>query len=97
MLKLTYFDLFSSASIVDGHFTDKVPSHQDVFDDFNRMRREFKIRSVSTKWVQRKYAFGAEGVPEGESDYLKVIYDFDGAWEPLCRWFPEGTDAINVN
>jgi DNA polymerase alpha subunit A len=42
------------------------------------MRREMKIRSVSSKWVKRKYAFGAEGVPEGESDWLKVVYGFDG-------------------
>lgn len=42
------------------------------------MRREYGIRSISKKWVKRKYAFGAEGVPEGESDFLKVIYDFDG-------------------
>ena len=42
------------------------------------MRRDMKISSASTKWVQRKYAFGAEGVPEGESEWLKVIYGFDG-------------------
>lgn len=42
------------------------------------MRREVKIQSVSHKWVKRKYAFGMEGVPEGESDFMKVVYEFDG-------------------
>jgi hypothetical protein len=31
------------------------------------------------KWVKRNYAFGVEGIPNGESDYLKVIYGFDRA------------------
>lgn len=64
---------------MNGHTTDEVPSRQDVQDDFNRMRREFGIKSISTKWVKRKYAFGADDVPEGESDYLKVVYDFHGS------------------
>lgn len=68
---------------MNGHTTDEVPSRQDVQDSFNRMRREFGIKSISTKWVKRKYAFGADGVPEGESDYLKVVYDFHGVSNDL--------------
>jgi hypothetical protein len=72
---------------VDGHATDEAPSRQDVQEDFNRMRREFGIKSVSTKWVKRKYAFGAKGVPEGEADYLKVVYDFHGMLNLLLSAF----------
>ena len=72
---------------MNGHTTDEVPSRQDVQDDFNRMRREFGIKSISTKWVKRKYAFGADDVPEGESDYLKVVYDFHG----LLHYFHSNT------
>lgn len=56
------------------------------------MRREYGIRSISKKWVKRKYAFGVEGVPEGESDFLKVIYDFDGK----CIGFHESRYSVRT-
>jgi hypothetical protein len=56
------------------------------------MRREFGIKSISTKWVKRKYAFGADGVPEGESDYLKVVYDFHGVLDILSRPVKDSPD-----
>lgn len=79
-------------SLVNGHPTDEAPSRQDVQDDFNRMRREFGIKSISTKWVKRKYAFGADSVPEGESDYLKVVYEFHGVLEMLFL----AIDSLNL-
>lgn len=56
---------------------DETPSQQDVPDDFNCMRHEFSIKSISTKWV----SFGTDGVPKGEPDYLKAVYDFHGVLE----------------
>lgn len=35
-----------------------------------------------SKWVKRNYAFGVEGIPTGESDWLKVIYGFSGQSRP---------------
>ena len=46
------------------------------------MRKQAKIRSFGSKWVKRSYAFGTEGIADGESDWLKVVYDFTG--NPVC-------------
>lgn len=55
------------------------PSKEDVYRDFDALRRTRKIRSWGAKWVKRKYAFGMEGVPEGEAEWMKVVYPFTGA------------------
>ncbi|KZS94508.1 DNA polymerase alpha catalytic subunit [Sistotremastrum niveocremeum HHB9708] len=57
--------------------TDLAPDHDDVESDFEDIRRQFDVRSCASKWVKRKYAFGEEGVPIGESEWLKVVYGFD--------------------
>ncbi|GJJ15609.1 hypothetical protein Clacol_009887 [Clathrus columnatus] len=66
----------------NGYQTDKTPTEDDVHEDFDEMRRTVGIKSFGSKWVKRKYAFGEEGVPIGESDWMKVVYSFD---EPELR------------
>lgn len=61
-----------------GDRTDLVPSQDDVYREFNERRRQEGVSKLMSKWVKRNYVFGAEGIPNGESEYLKVIYGFDG-------------------
>lgn len=58
--------------------TDGVPSLQDVYDDFDRIRKKIGIKSWKAKFVKRKYAFGETDVPRGESQWMKVVYGFNG-------------------
>jgi DNA polymerase alpha subunit A len=55
-----------------------IPTQDDVYDDFDRVRRKVGVKSWAAKWVKRKYAFGEEGVPTGEADWMKVVYGFNG-------------------
>ena len=68
---------------VRGEETDLVPSQADVQAEFNKVRREHGVPSFMSKWVKRNYVFGLEGIPAGESDYLKVIYGYDEPALPL--------------
>lgn len=70
-------------SLEDGYQTDETPTEDDVYDDFDQMRRSAGIKSFGSKWVKRKYAFGEEGVSTGESDWMKVVYSFEGKMEPV--------------
>ena len=58
--------------------TDKVPNLTDVYKDFDLIRKKFNIKSWKSKFVKRSYAFGEKGVPTGESQWLKVVYGFNG-------------------
>ena len=58
--------------------TDIVPSLEDVYNDFDMIRKQLNIKSWKAKFVKRKYAFGEKKVPRGESQWLKVVYGFNG-------------------
>ena len=58
--------------------TDTVPSLEDVYNDFDMIRKQINIKSWKAKFVKRKYAFGEKKVPRGESQWLKVVYGFNG-------------------
>lgn len=58
--------------------TDIVPSLPDVYNDFDRVRKKLGIKSFKGKFVKRKYAFGEDDVPRGETQWLKVVYPFEG-------------------
>lgn len=58
--------------------TDVVPSLQDVYGDFDRVRKKAGIKSFKAKFVKRRYAFGEKDVPRNEAQWLKVVYGFDG-------------------
>lgn len=64
----------------DGDFcdTDIVPSLQDVYSDFELIRKELGVKSWRAKFVKRKYAFGEKDVPRDQTQWLKVVYGFDG-------------------
>lgn len=58
--------------------TDIVPSPQDVHSDFEMIRKQIGVKSWRGKFVKRKYAFGEKDVPRGESQWMKVVYGFNG-------------------
>jgi DNA polymerase alpha subunit A len=58
--------------------TDIVPSIQDVHGDFEMIRKQIGVKSWRGKFVKRKYAFGEKDVPRGESQWMKVVYGFNG-------------------
>ena len=68
--------------------TDVTPTEADVYGDFDRVRRKAGIKSWKAKFVQRKYAFGECDVPRGETQWMKVVYGFDGESVPtIIRWW----------
>lgn len=67
--------------------TDIIPSQDDVYQDFDRIRKQLKIKSWRAKFVKRKYAFGEEDVPTGESNWLKVVYGFNGITLEVIWYF----------
>ncbi|KAL7410542.1 hypothetical protein BDY24DRAFT_399400 [Mrakia frigida] len=70
-------------TVIRGEVTDLEPSQSDVQSEFGRIRRENGVSSFMSKWVKRNYVFGVDGIPTGESDWLKVIYGFDEPALPL--------------
>lgn len=68
-------ELSDDNTLVD---TDIVPSEEDIHEDFDNIRKQIGVKSWRGKFVKRKYVFGEEGVPRGESWWLKVVYKFDG-------------------
>ncbi|KAF5385769.1 hypothetical protein D9615_002206 [Tricholomella constricta] len=70
------------------HDTDVIPTHQDVHGDFEMIRKQVGVKSWKGKFVKRKYAFGEKDVPRGESQWLKVVYDFSGPQIPMNACSP---------
>jgi hypothetical protein len=52
-------------------------SHDEVESDFETLRRKAGVKSCTSSWVKRNYAFGDKEIPTGESECMKVIYGFD--------------------
>lgn len=60
------------------HDTDIIPTEEDVHDDFDLIRKAMGIKSWGSKFVKRNYAFGDKEVPRGSSQWMKVVYGFNG-------------------
>ncbi|ELU43591.1 DNA polymerase alpha catalytic subunit, putative [Rhizoctonia solani AG-1 IA] len=71
-----------------GHETDTAPTEDDVYDEFDRVRQKNGIKKWAAKFVTRSYAFGEPDIPEGESQWMKVLYGYDGVWFRLWEYFP---------
>lgn len=74
----------------DLYETDVVPEMKDVFDDFDRVRKRVGIKSWKAKPVKRKYAFGEKDVPKDETQWLKVVYGFDGRRRVMVHCAKQG-------
>ncbi|CAE6337459.1 unnamed protein product [Rhizoctonia solani] len=66
-----------------GHETDDPPEEDDVYNEFDRVRQKHGIKKWAAKFVPRKYAFGEPGIPEGESQWMKVVYGYDEPVIPM--------------
>ncbi|KAL0059069.1 DNA-directed DNA polymerase alpha catalytic subunit pol1 [Marasmius tenuissimus] len=62
----------------DGKYydTDEVPSHVNIYGDFDAIRRKAGIGKFKGKFVERSYAFGEADVPREKTSWLKVAYPF---------------------
>ncbi|KXN86712.1 DNA polymerase alpha catalytic subunit [Leucoagaricus sp. SymC.cos] len=87
----------------DFHDTDIVPTLQDVYGDFELIRKQLGIKSWRAKFVKRKYAFGEKDVPRSETQWLKVVYGFNEPQVPaqaespnISRIFGTGTSAFEL-
>jgi DNA polymerase alpha subunit A len=50
----------------------------EVYSDFDHVRQRASIKSWRGKFVKRRYAFGETDVPREETEWLKVVYPFEG-------------------
>jgi DNA polymerase alpha subunit A len=66
----------------DGAETDVTPGVSEVFQDFDAVRQKAGIKKWKGRFVKRKYAFGEIDVPKVETQWMKVVYGFNGAWSP---------------
>lgn len=63
----------------DGDPTTDEPTEDDLYDEFDQIRKKLKIKSWEGKFVKRKYVFDdCEPGSDPEQQYLKVIYGFNG-------------------
>ena len=53
-------------------------THTDVYQEIDSLRAKHGIEEWKAKFVQRKYAFEEQDVEKGESEWMKVVYGFDG-------------------
>ena len=78
---------------MDGEYeTDITPSQMDVFKDVDSVRKQWNIKKWKAKWVRRSYAFGEPDVPTEETEWLKVVYGFDGRYLRRFRIVLQSTD-----
>jgi DNA polymerase alpha subunit A len=69
----------------DGCETDIVPDMPAVWKDFDQVRKRAGIKGWKAKFVKRKYAFGEPDVPREETQWLKVVYEFQGMLSYFVR------------
>ncbi|RDB16000.1 DNA polymerase alpha catalytic subunit [Hypsizygus marmoreus] len=77
--------------------TDIVPTPQDVHGDFEMIRKQIGVKSWKGKFVKRKYAFGEQDVPRGESQWLKVVYGFNDPQIPMNACSPNIAQIFGTN
>ncbi|PPQ85267.1 hypothetical protein CVT25_010040 [Psilocybe cyanescens] len=75
------------------HETDIVPSQEDIDEDFDLIRKAMKIKTYRAKFVKRKYAFGEQDIPRGESQWMKVIYGYN---EPVIPMNAESQNIAHI-
>ncbi|KAF9469285.1 DNA polymerase alpha catalytic subunit [Collybia nuda] len=81
----------------DMHDTDIVPTSQDVYNDFEMIRKQIGVKSWRGKFVKRKYAFGEKEVPRGEGQWMKVVYGFNDPQIPTIACSPNIARIFGTN
>ena len=72
--------------------TDVVPEKQDVYDDFDRIRKKMCIKSWKARWVKRNYAFDMKDIPK-EAEWMKVLYSYESKFSSSVRLVPNSTNS----
>lgn len=76
--------VFSAALVINlgvvegGNEQDVAPTEEDVYEEFDHIRQKHGIKRWAAKFVPRKYAFGEVGITEGEAQWMKVVYGYNG-------------------
>ncbi|KAK1224663.1 DNA-directed DNA polymerase alpha catalytic subunit pol1 [Marasmius sp. AFHP31] len=83
----------------DGKFydTDEVPSHANIYGDFDAIRRKAGIGKFKGKFVERSYAFGEADVPREKTSWLKVAYPFSEPQLPINVQSPNIARVFGTN
>jgi DNA polymerase alpha subunit A len=79
----------------EGFETDVVPDMQAVWKDFDQVRKKAGIKGWKAKFVKRKYAFGEPDVPREETQWLKIVYGFEGELPTLSGSYIERIISIS--
>ena len=58
--------------------TDKEVTTQDVYEEFDELRTQLKIKEFACKEVTRGYSFDEFPDIPAEGEYLKVVYSYQG-------------------
>ena len=64
----------------DEYEADIVPQITDIYQEIYTCRERGGVKTWKAEFVKRKYAFGESDVPQGEAQWMKVVYGFDGIW-----------------
>ncbi|KAE8232931.1 hypothetical protein CF326_g2033 [Tilletia indica] len=87
---------------VNGHITDRIPTEEEIEDEFEEVAKKHEIERTLCKFVDRNYAFEIPGVAP-KSKYLKIRYGFDAPALPLdvsgrtfSRIFGTNTSAFEL-
>lgn len=78
-----YSSLYDLTCLAGDHETDVEVTRTDVYQEFDSVRQKNGIEEWRAKFVQRKYAFEEQDVAKGESEWMKVVYGFNGE---CCRY-----------
>lgn len=62
----------------NGRESDDEVTRTDVYQEFDALRSKYGIEEWRAKFVNRKYAFEDQTVTRGESEWMKVVYGFNG-------------------
>lgn len=76
--------------------TDIVPGKQDVYGDFDRIRRKLDIKAWKARWVKRKYAFDMKDIPK-EAEWMKVLYSYEESQIPIDACSPNILRVFGTN
>ncbi|KAG8907664.1 DNA-directed DNA polymerase alpha catalytic subunit pol1 [Tulasnella sp. 403] len=82
----------------DDEETDVAPEENDIYSDFDQLRRKCKIKTWMGKFVRRKYVLDdVDREDDREQKYLKVVYGYDEPQIPLDAQSPAIEKVYGTN
>ncbi|KAF5332256.1 hypothetical protein D9611_008203 [Ephemerocybe angulata] len=76
---------------------DIIPDEEDVYNDFDMIRKKMKIKTFKAKFVERGYAFGEKDIPRGKAKWLKIVYPFTEPLVPMGACSPNISRVLGTN